>query len=338
MSGITDPSNWFDYINGGDYPQEHQVLLVDALANAAAEEIDNVLAEYVGDGWDYLPGTDTIRDPQGDAVPFEDIAHHFDGDGDVTEGWRQLQEIAGSRVDKRFGDIEADALGEFGELVRVVDPSRGSTTYATSIQVARWLARVDGEPFMVDGHEVELTTGPAEITIRLLQDNAIGLYLQCGENGEVWPITGADEPGNFLSDVRGWIDGEWDPADELEPTSERGLKLVADYHLPSGQVRFHDEPGAAADEYIGPDAGRAIVDVYRGEIAPGAQGQGEDMTEWVGSTRDLPKQAYVWLEQLGVTADDPDLWVWVSEPGYAAGTAASVASETFRVVAKGGSL
>jgi prevent-host-death family protein len=83
----------YAYINGGDYSEEQQGKLVDAMMAALREEVDALLPEDVS----WQPATSEFIHPVGDELP-------------EHEEMREIFEAAWSAVEARYGAIEAEAL------------------------------------------------------------------------------------------------------------------------------------------------------------------------------------------------------------------------------------
>lgn len=83
---------WYGYINGGDYPDDQQAALVEALMDAQESEFDKLLP----DGCFWFPRLSEIHGP---------ISATLEG-LDLDE----LLEQASNAVAARFEQIEAEAL------------------------------------------------------------------------------------------------------------------------------------------------------------------------------------------------------------------------------------
>lgn len=81
------------YINGGDYSDEQQDKLVDAMMAALREEVDELLPEDAS----WQPATSEFIHPVGGDLP-------------EHEEMREIFEAAWSAVEARFGAIETEAL------------------------------------------------------------------------------------------------------------------------------------------------------------------------------------------------------------------------------------
>jgi|SRR6059036_1650251 len=65
-------------------------------------------------------------------------------------------------------------------------------------------------------------------------------------------------------------------------------------------------------EYAMVEPTAVIVEIYRGE-APGTEGI--ELGEWIGDGNQLDDATQMWLDEMGVTPDNPDLWVNVVPVG-----------------------
>jgi len=83
---------WYGYINGGDYPDDQQGALVDALMNAQESEFDKLLP----DDCSWFPRLSEIHGPITATLEGLDLD--------------QLLEQASNTVAERFDAIEAEAL------------------------------------------------------------------------------------------------------------------------------------------------------------------------------------------------------------------------------------
>ncbi|MFN2636930.1 MAG: type II toxin-antitoxin system Phd/YefM family antitoxin [Gemmatimonadaceae bacterium] len=114
------------------------------------------------------------------------------------------------------------------------------------------------------------------MTVTLFETNSDLLVIAKGNEAWSLHLAGDHMEGMFAKDAEAWISGDWEPseADGQSPTDiDDDLTAVAEWTALGG-VRLldtgRDNLGAAAKDYIGPDAYIATV--------------GEDNAEWLSGT------------------------------------------------------